>query len=116
MKGLDGPWSATVLAQAQALGAEDALLVWPDGGLAETAIAAVVLVKGGEALVPPLGGRVISLAESECLPTWARARGLSVRAAPLSLADLPGGELWCLNAVRGPWQVECLPDLRPMSP
>ena len=115
-KGLDGPWSQTLLAQVRQGGAEDALLVWPDGTLAETALAAVVLVVGDEARVPLRDGRVISLGESHLLPDWARGRGLVVREARLRLEDLPSGTLWCLNAVRGLWQAEILPPLPSMAP
>ena len=114
-KGLDGPWSKAMLARAQAAGAEDALLHWPDGTLAETAIAAVVLVRGTEALVPPPGGRVLSLGERHLLPAWARDRGLQVREAAVRLEDVATGTLWCVNAVRGLWQAECLPPLPPMK-
>ena len=114
-KGLDGPWSRLLLAEAQASGADDALLRWPDGTLAETAIAAVVLERNGEALVPPRGGRVLSLGELHLLPPWARARDLRVRECALRLEDLTSGTLWCLNLVRGLWQAESLPPLPPMK-
>lgn len=116
VKGLDGPWSPAVLARARALGGEDALLLWPDGRIAETAIAAVLLLRDGEALTPPADGRVQSLAEAHLLPPWAAARGLRIRSTAFGLPDLAGAELWCLNAVRGLWQAESWPPPPPKSP
>jgi branched-subunit amino acid aminotransferase/4-amino-4-deoxychorismate lyase len=102
-KGLAGPWSQAVLAAAQEAGTEDALLLWADGTLAETAIAAVGLERGKALIVPPPQGRVASLAERLDLPDWARSRGLRVEVASLPLAALPEGRLWCMNALRGIW-------------
>lgn len=100
-KGLTGFWDAAVLKTVQAGGAEDALLVWPDGTLAETAIAAIALEVEGALWLPPLEGRVASLAERLDLPAWAGRRTL--RTQPFGAADLARGRLWCFNAVRGVW-------------
>jgi branched-subunit amino acid aminotransferase/4-amino-4-deoxychorismate lyase len=114
IKGLDGAWSAPVLAEVRALGAADALLCWPDGTVAETAIAAVALEAGADLWCPPLAGRVASLAEQHLLPGWARDRGLRIREGVLRPELLPGGRLWCLNAVRGVWPAEAM-DLTPVG-
>jgi len=102
-KGLAGPWSQTALSAARETGAEDALLIWDDGTLAETAIAAVALEWGQCLVVPPPQGRVASLAERLDLPDWARSRGLRIEVASLSLPEVREGRLWCLNALRGIW-------------
>lgn len=115
IKGTDGAWHGPVLAEARAAGAHDALLLWPDGSVAESAIAALALERDGELWVPPPGGRVASLAEALDLPGWARERGLLVRVRAFAPEALAEGRLWCLNAVRGMWQAESLPLQRPMK-
>lgn len=105
-KGLSGPWRPPAMAEAHHRGAEDALLLWPDGTLAETAIAAVALERGGTLILPPAPGRVASVAERLDLPAWAEARGLALetRDIPLGIE----GRLWCLNALRGIWPASLL--------
>jgi branched-subunit amino acid aminotransferase/4-amino-4-deoxychorismate lyase len=102
-KGLSGPWGMEVLASARSLGADDALLLWPDGSLAETAIAAVGVELNGILRVPPPPGRVASLAERLDLPAWAVSRNLRIerQGIPPSLAR--EGQVWCMNALRGIW-------------
>ena len=100
-KGLLGIWNLGSLAEAKALGADDALLFWPDGVLAETAIAAIAMEVEDELWLPPLEGRVASLAERLDFPVWAGARNIHTRA--FTLEDLRRGRLWCFNAVRGVW-------------
>ncbi|MDP1830667.1 MAG: aminotransferase class IV [Geothrix sp.] len=102
-KGLRGPWASAAWAKAHRLGGEDALLLWPDGTLAETAIAAVGLEVDGVLLMPPPEGRVASLAERLDLPAWAAGRGLRLDTATIPLARAPEGQLWCMNALRGIW-------------
>ena len=102
-KGLTGPWRRPLLMEARARGAEDALVFWPDGTLAETAIASLVVERSNALILAPPAGRVASLAEQLDLPSWARDRGLELRWEALSLADLEGRRLWCVNAVRGIW-------------
>lgn len=100
-KGLMGTWNAGPLNRAKAAGAEDALLFWPDGTLVETAIASIALEVDGSLWVPPLAGRVASLAERLDLPEWAGSRDIRMKA--FQAADLRRGRLWCFNAVRGVW-------------
>ncbi|MBK9796113.1 MAG: aminotransferase class IV [Holophagaceae bacterium] len=107
-KGLGGPWGKELLAQARRLGAQDALLQWPDGSLAETSMAAVGIEVGGVFWVPPPEGRVASLAERLELPAWAQARELRVETAVLPLSLALDGQLWCMNALRGFWPATLL--------
>lgn len=107
-KGLAGPWGMAVLAQARQLGAEDALLVWPDGSVAETAIAAVALEIDELLIVPPPPGRVRSLAERLSLPDWAVNRGLQIHRHEVTLAQARTGQIWCMNALRGIWPATLL--------
>lgn len=107
-KGLSGSWGRDLLAEAHSLGAEDALLIWPDGTLAETAIASICLEVGTELRVPLPGGRVASLAERLELPRWAAARGLRRVEALVTLEEAALGRLWCMNALRGIWPATIL--------
>lgn len=102
-KGLMGPWGTDLLGEARRLGAQDALLQWPDGTLAETTIASVAIETEGALLVPPPEGRVASLTESLELPAWAQSRGLRIESAPLHAYMAAAGQLWCMNALRGFW-------------
>jgi branched-subunit amino acid aminotransferase/4-amino-4-deoxychorismate lyase len=107
-KGLSGPWGKAIQAEALRLDANDALLLWPDGTVAETGIAAVGVEVDGIFLVPPYQGRVTSLTERLELPDWAESRGLriEVQAIPVHRARL--GRIWCMNALRGIWPATLL--------
>lgn len=107
-KGLSGPWGRDLLAEARRLGAEDVLLVWPDGTLAETAIASIGVQIGGDLRLPVPEGRVASLAERLDLPEWAAARGLRRIEAPVAFDGLASGRIWCMNALRGIWPATIL--------
>jgi branched-subunit amino acid aminotransferase/4-amino-4-deoxychorismate lyase len=107
-KGLSGPWGSDILMAARRSGAEDALLLWPNGTLAETAIASLGIEAGGVLRVPPPQGRVASLAERLDLPVWAGSRGLRVETADIPLARAREGRMWCMNALRGIWPATLL--------
>ena len=107
-KGLAGPWWTEVWSEAHRQDAEDALLLWPDGTLAETAIAAVGVERGGILRMPPPQGRVASLAERLDLPGWAEAKGLRIERGDIPLALAREGQLWCMNALRGIWAATLL--------
>ena len=105
-KGLLGTWNLDLLRAAKAMGAEDALLIRPGGCLVETAIASIALEAGGAFSLPPLEGRVASLAERLEFPAWAGTT--PVRRRAFTLDDLREGRLWCFNAVRGIWPAALL--------
>jgi len=109
-KGLAGPWGRDILAQVSRLGAHDALLHWPDGTLAETAMAAVGIEVGNHLLVPPVEGRVTSLTERLDLPEWAQSHGLRIATTELTFALAAEGRVWCMNALRGFWPATLLRD------
>ncbi len=106
VKGLKGPWDFEVRHIAQANQADDALLLWPDGSIVETSLAAIGMEKGDRLILPPPWGRVKSIAEARDLPLWAQSRGLRIEFSPILLEEVSGGPLWCMNAVRGVWQAE----------
>lgn len=112
-KGLLGNWSEAGLARARAAGAEDVLCLWPDGTVAETAIAAIALRDGATLRCPPPEGRVASIAEAAFLPGWAERRGLVLRTGPVTLDEARAGGLVSFNAARGVWQAEVLPSAAP---
>ena len=107
-KGLSGPWGSRVLVEARRLGAEDALLLWPDGTLAESAIATLGVEFGDILMIPPPQGRVASLAERLDLPGWAGSRGFRIERADIPLARAREGRVWCMNALRGIWPATLL--------
>lgn len=107
-KGLSGPWCTEALAEARLRGAEDALLLWPDGSIAESPIATVALERDGILTLPPREGRVAGLTERMDLPRWAGTRGWALRHAPLYLEDGHQGHIWCMNALRGIWRATLL--------
>jgi branched-subunit amino acid aminotransferase/4-amino-4-deoxychorismate lyase len=107
-KGVSGPWWESILEQSRGLGADDAVLVWPDGSLAETAIASLGVEVDDKLWVPLAEGRVAGIAERLDLPVWAEARGLEIRTGPIHLERLAGGRLWCMNALRGIWPATLL--------
>lgn len=106
LKGLKGAWDLKARNLARSRFADDVLLLWPDGTIAETAIAAVGLQVDDKLLLPPLEGRVASITEAMALPRWAESQRLEVQRRPIALEELPTGQLWCMNAVRGLWQAE----------
>ncbi len=105
-KGILGAWDIQVRNQAYESQAEDALLLWPEGTLAETAIASIGLQVGGDFFLPPSEGRVESLTEALELPQWASTHGFALQRRPIALTEVSGGQLWCMNALRGLWQAE----------
>jgi branched-subunit amino acid aminotransferase/4-amino-4-deoxychorismate lyase len=105
-KGMDGRWGLRLLDQAQRLGAADALLLWGDGSVAETAIASLALEWGDSLLLPPQAGRVEGLGERLLLPAWAEERHLRIVHRPFTLREAQTHPLWCVNAVRGVWRAE----------
>lgn len=93
------------LARAQALGADEALLVAPDGRLVEGTRTTVWVERGGRLLTPPL--------TSGGLPGVMRAHILARRAdaaeADLTRDDLRAAEaVWLSNALHGLWRVRLI--------
>lgn len=107
-KGLAGPWALDILTTVRQHGAEDALLLWPDGSLAETAIASVGIEFAGSLWIPHAPGRVASLTERLELPAWAASRNLQITMAEVPLSLARQGQVWCMNALRGIWPADLL--------
>lgn len=107
-KGLSGPWRAEALTEARLRGAEDALLLWPDGSIAESPIATVALERNGVLTLPPRAGRVAGVTEQQDLPGWAEARGWALRWTDIFPEEAHQGRFWCMNALRGLWPATLL--------
>lgn len=105
-KGILGDWDIQARNQARESHGEDALLLWPDGTLAETTLASIGLQVGRDLFLPPLEGRVGSLTEALELPLWASSHGVALQRRPIALVEVSSGQLWCMNALRGLWQAE----------
>ncbi|MFN8009888.1 MAG: aminotransferase class IV [Holophagaceae bacterium] len=112
-KGLLGGWSEAALELARSRGAHDVLCLWPDGTVAETALAGVALPCGDHLRLPPRDGRVAGLAEAHLLPGWAASKGQDLRTGPVLLEEALARGLRCFNAARGVWQAEVLPPSLP---
>lgn len=106
LKGLLGAWDIQARDDAHERLADDALLLWPDFTIAETSIASIGLQLNDKLLLPPLEGRVSSITEAFELPLWAMAHELVIQRRPIRLDEVSGGQLWCMNALRGLWQAE----------
>ena len=108
-KGLSGPWRPQALSEAWRRGAEDALLLWPDGTLAESAIATVALERDGWLHPAPRPKAAWPVWQSAwTFPPGRKERGWTLHRAPIALEDCAGGQLWCLNALRGLWPATLL--------
>jgi branched-subunit amino acid aminotransferase/4-amino-4-deoxychorismate lyase len=106
LKGLLGTWDIQTRNHARDNLADDALLLWPDGTVAETTIAAIGLQLQNELFLPPPEGRISSITEAAELALWAKERGLVRKHRPIHFDEIATGQLWCMNALRGLWQAE----------
>jgi para-aminobenzoate synthetase/4-amino-4-deoxychorismate lyase len=97
------PFYDAVLQQAQDGGANDGIVVAPDGEVLETATGNLWLRLRGEWVTPPLDGRVLPGIARALLLEQARRRGLPVAERRCDLGDLQRAEAMAhSNAVWGP--------------
>jgi para-aminobenzoate synthetase/4-amino-4-deoxychorismate lyase len=97
------PFYDAVRQQAQDGGADDGIVVAPDGAVRETAIANLWLRLDGVWVTPALDGQVLPGIARALLLQTASVRGREVRQRRCDLADLHRAEaLACSNATSGP--------------
>ncbi|MBC7518841.1 MAG: aminotransferase class IV [Microbacteriaceae bacterium] len=88
-------------AVADRVGAEEAIILSPEGYLVEGAYSALVWWQGNELCVPPAGFARVDSVTSRALVTLAQALGVSVREESVRPGDLAERELWSLSALHG---------------
>lgn len=101
VKGPDLEAMARIRTSAKALGADDAVLLSPDGYVVETAVSALLWWRGEILCGPPAHlDRVASVTARTAL-TLATAIGIETWEEAVTPAELDGTELWALNALHG---------------
>lgn len=99
IKGPDFPFQTAVRKAAVRAGADDALLLGPDGTIRETAFGTVVAWRDGALVSAAPVGRLPSTTE-EALIAAAEADGLRTTTAPLTPAELRDADaVWLLSAL-----------------
>jgi branched-chain amino acid aminotransferase len=94
--------SVAALAEAQARGADDALLVTESGDVLEGATSAVVVARGDVLRSPPASAGLLASITWDTVAMIARAEGFRVEARMLSPRDVyDADEVLLLSAVRG---------------
>jgi branched-subunit amino acid aminotransferase/4-amino-4-deoxychorismate lyase len=87
--------------EARAAGADEALLVSPEGFLLEGAVSSLFAVVGGEVLTPPLWLGILPGITRAFVLESCGALGIRAREAPLTLADLAeADEAFVTNSVQ----------------
>lgn len=101
VKGPDLLALGRVRAAAQRGGAEEAIILSPDGFLVEGAYSALVWWQGAELCMPPLHLARIDSVTVKSLLALTQALGVSTQEELVRPADLAGRELWALSALHG---------------
>ena len=101
-------------AQALAAGADEALLVAPDGSVSEGAVTNLFVQLGDELVTPPLDGRVLPGVARQLLMDELAARGTPVSERRVQRRDLESAAgIWVTNAVYGPRTAALIPRPAP---
>lgn len=87
---------------AQASGADEAVIVSPDGYVVEGAYSALVWWRGAILCTPPAEFERIDSVTSRALLGLAAALGVELFEEAVTPAELDGTELWALSALHGP--------------
>ena len=88
-------------AEAQVYGADEAIILAPEGFVVEGAYSALVWWQGNELCVPAAQLARIDSITNKTLVTLAQALGVSVQEELARPADLVGREVWALSALHG---------------
>jgi len=86
---------------ARAHGADEAILLTPEGYVVEGAYSAVLWWRGEILCGPPAGFERIDSVTARTALTLARALGLDIHEEAVTPAELDGTEVWVVNALHG---------------
>ncbi|WP_340557003.1 aminotransferase class IV [Streptomyces sp. GSL17-111] len=100
-KGPDLPALGALRREAQREGADDLLLALPSGVLTESTTASLLWWDSGTLCTADAGRHQLGGVTQALITGLATARGVPVRAAPVTAAELPGHEVWLVNALHG---------------
>lgn len=101
IKGPDLDWLAGQRATAVAAGADEAVLLTPDGRVSEGATTSILWWQDGRLCAPEGRGSVLPGVTRSVLLQAASARGVPVSVASPRPAELDGLEVWAVNALHG---------------
>jgi branched-subunit amino acid aminotransferase/4-amino-4-deoxychorismate lyase len=87
---------------AQQEGADEAVIVSPDGYVVETSQSAIAWWRGSIVCVPPAEFERCDSVTARSLLALAQALGTDVLEEAVTPAELDGTEIWALNALHGP--------------
>jgi len=100
-KGPDLAWLVALRAQARARGADEALLLVPDGSVVEAANSSLLWWDGEVLCVPETDGEQLPGVTAALVVEEARRRGLEVRRVRVRPEELEGHEVWLTSALQG---------------
>jgi hypothetical protein len=86
---------------AQAHGADEAVILTPDGYVVEGSYSAIAWWRGSILCYPPDEFERVNSVTARSLRTLATALGVDTLAEPVTPAELDGCEVWALNALHG---------------
>lgn len=100
IKALAYAGNMAALREAARRGADDAILLAPDGAVLESPRASVVIVVDGELRTPPRSGPILPGTTQAALFAQAAAAGIPTREATLFVDDLRGADgVWLVSSV-----------------
>lgn len=101
VKGPDLDWLAGRRKSAVAAGADEAVLLSPDGSVLEGSTTSILWWRGDTLCAPPEDGRLLPGITRELLLSAAVAAGVPVSLTSVPPARLDGLEVWAVNALHG---------------
>ena len=102
VKGPDLETMLRIRTEAQAQGADEVVILSPDGYVVDGAYSALLWWRGEILCGPPADFARVNSVTARSALTLARALGLDTHEEAVTPAELDGTELWTLNALTGP--------------